>query len=280
MDDLTLALRREGARFQPAEGAFADVIRRGTRRQRSRRLASAAVALGLFALVDLGLLRGLVSHRGQDVPAGREQSGPIAQPQENTHDLWKYLPSGAGTGSGSISVRFGPGGEVLVVNGGPPPEGKKPPDTSGGHSSQAPAGRAGAPAGQTGRDQGGRDSGGTKMPEKSSGNDGRHHHKKHHDGCTSTSAAGPASPGVLHACVPAFGWGLIKAVPPGSPAPSVREAPETAVVDPGVAIGGQTTTIDGETSPATDATDLSAGSDTPADPATAPPPADGTDASL
>lgn len=70
MDELTVALRQHSQTFRPTEDAFQRVVQRGTRRQRTRRIGSAVVALGLFAVVDFGILRGLTPTHTTLTPGG------------------------------------------------------------------------------------------------------------------------------------------------------------------------------------------------------------------
>jgi hypothetical protein len=109
MDELTLALRQHSQAFRPAEDAFERVVKRGNRRQRTRRIASAGVALGLFALVDLGLLRGLSPTHSTVTPGG-----PATDPSPRVTRSHETVPGSGGhptsitdrpSGSGSRVVR-------------------------------------------------------------------------------------------------------------------------------------------------------------------------------
>jgi hypothetical protein len=76
MDELTLALRQHSQAFRPSDDAFERVVTRGTRRLRTRRIGSAAVALAVFAIVDFGLLRGLSPTHSTLEPGGGETVAP------------------------------------------------------------------------------------------------------------------------------------------------------------------------------------------------------------
>jgi len=82
MDELTLALRHHSQAFRPADDAFQRVVQRGTRRQRTRRIGSAVVALALFAIVDFGILRGLAPSHTTLTPGG-----PSEVPSHGTSNL-------------------------------------------------------------------------------------------------------------------------------------------------------------------------------------------------
>jgi hypothetical protein len=103
MDELTLALRQHSQAFRPADDAFQRVVRRGTRRQRTRRIGSAVVALALFAIVDFGILRGLAPSHTTLTPGGPSDvpshgtSSDLVVPGSNGHAPYiRVRPTGRG----------------------------------------------------------------------------------------------------------------------------------------------------------------------------------------
>jgi hypothetical protein len=108
MDELTLALRQHSQAFRPTEDAFQRVVRRGTRRQRVRRIGSAAVALVLFALVDLGLLRGLSPTHSTVTPGG-----PATDPSGRTTQTHRTVPGSGGRPTSVTDHPNGSGSRVI-----------------------------------------------------------------------------------------------------------------------------------------------------------------------
>jgi hypothetical protein len=161
MDDLTLALRQHSQAFHPADGAFQRVVQRGNRRQRARRMGSAAVALALFAIVDFGLLRGLSPTHSSPTPADRTMV-PAPHPVPSTtvpgrptfvdvrptgrtphvaHDISDISEANRSGAAGSIGARAGVTGEDTT----PRPTITQDPLLTGG--TQAGDARTGAQAG-------------------------------------------------------------------------------------------------------------------------------------
>jgi hypothetical protein len=108
MDELTLALRQHSQAFRPTEDALQRVVRRGTRRQRVRRIGSAAVALVLFALVDLGLLRGLSPTHSTVTPGG-----PATDPSGRTTQTHQTVPGSGGRSTSVTDRPVGSGSRVI-----------------------------------------------------------------------------------------------------------------------------------------------------------------------
>jgi hypothetical protein len=257
MDDLTLALRQEAAGFRPADDALARVMRRGSRRVYGRRIGSAAVALGLFALVDLGLLRGLV-HRGPaELPAGPPPVTQITHDAEGRH--------GAGhpriVREGSVVIRLSPDGTDAVVLSEPVMSAPRLDGTgsaSKGEGKHAASSAAGGPelgvGSGMGHGMGNGTGNGIKLPSRNpqagDGEPHRGHHKGHHDRCVPFQVAtveglphrtcvprppfGPPKPDINRppvAQVPGPIWSIAASVP-GLPAVPVTESSsETAAVD-------------------------------------------------
>jgi hypothetical protein len=108
MDELTLALRQHSQAFRPTEDALQRVVKRGTRRQRVRRIGSAAVALVLFALVDLGLLRGLSPAHSTVTPGG-----PATDPSQRTTQVHRTVPGSGGSPTSVTDRLTGSGSRVM-----------------------------------------------------------------------------------------------------------------------------------------------------------------------
>jgi hypothetical protein len=241
MDELTLALRREGARFQPSDSALQRVVRRGARRQRRRRLGSAAVGLGVLAVVDLGLLRGLAPRGHVDIPAGPSQIAPGNGSDTGGRQGGGRHPSvgGQSPGASRVIVWNTDAGPLLV---GPPPESGPPIGRAGSAGADAPGGRdlhatGAAPGGSSSGDKGR----GLGAPRQTDGPGGRHHRRHHHShkgeppACLGLIASG----GPSSSCTPAITLPALNPVKVASPTdPTVWVVP--APFEGDVALEAQT----------------------------------------